>query len=58
VKKTVLIFGLSANPPTGAHGHAGIVRWAAQELRVDLPDDAHLLAQEAVPIDEVWVMPV
>src|SRR5947209_3022982 len=38
----VLLFGLSANPPTGFGGHAGIVRWAANESGYD----------------EVWVLPV
>ncbi len=41
--KKILLFGLSANPPTGLSGHAGIVRFAATEL----PD-----------VDEVWVLPV
>ncbi|MCK6549272.1 nicotinate-nicotinamide nucleotide adenylyltransferase [Myxococcota bacterium] len=27
----VILFGLSANPPTGAAGHVGIVRWAATQ---------------------------
>lgn len=27
----VVVFGLSANPPTGAAGHVGIVRWAATQ---------------------------
>jgi nicotinate-nucleotide adenylyltransferase len=39
----VLLFGLSANPPTGLSGHAGIVRWAATEAK---------------DVDEVWVLPV
>lgn len=58
-KKTVLLFGLSANPPTGMGGHAGIVSWGAQDLRVDLPNDEKpAQARERVGIDEVWVLPV
>lgn len=58
-KKTVLIFGLSANPPTGMGGHAGIVSWGAKDLRVDLPnDDEPKKAREQVAVDEVWVLPV
>jgi nicotinate (nicotinamide) nucleotide adenylyltransferase len=40
--RRVLLFGTSANPPTGMGGHAGIVAWAAAR------DD----------VDEVWVLPV
>lgn len=40
--RRVILFGLSANPPTGLGGHAGIVRWAATEAGAD----------------EVWVLPV
>ncbi len=59
VKKTVLLFGLSANPPTGMGGHAGIVAWGGQDLRVDLPNDEKPAeARERVGIDEVWVLPV
>lgn len=59
VKKTVLLFGLSANPPTGMGGHAGIVAWGGKDLRVDLPnDEAPAQARERVGIDEVWVLPV
>jgi nicotinate (nicotinamide) nucleotide adenylyltransferase len=38
----ILLFGTSANPPTGFGGHAGIVAWAAG--RAD--------------VDEIWVVPV
>lgn len=38
----VLLFGSSANPPTGQGGHAGLVSWAASHADVD----------------EVWVLPV
>lgn len=38
----VLLFGSSANPPTGKGGHAGLVSWAASHADVD----------------EVWVLPV
>jgi nicotinic acid mononucleotide adenylyltransferase len=59
VKKTVLIFGLSANPPTGMGGHAGIVAWGGKDLRVDLPnDESPEKSRERVGIDEVWVLPV
>ena len=44
----VLLFGSSANPPTGMHGHAGLVDWAA---KTELPE----LGGRA---DEVWVLPV
>lgn len=44
-----ILFGLSANPPTGLGGHAGIVRWAATKT-----DFAELDG----PVDEVWVLPV
>jgi nicotinic acid mononucleotide adenylyltransferase len=58
-KRTVMIFGSSANPPTGLGGHMGIVAWGARDARVDLADDAHPeRAREAVPMDEVWVLPV
>ena len=57
--RTVLLFGLSANPPTGMGGHAGIVNWGGKHLQVDVPNDEHPeLAKENVPMDEVWVMPV
>lgn len=42
MKRTVALFGLSADPPTGLGGHAGIVRWLAKQ-----PE-----------LDEVWVIPV
>lgn len=59
VKKTVLLFGLSANPPTGMGGHAGIVAWGGKDLRIDLPNDEKPAeARERVGIDEVWVLPV
>jgi nicotinate-nucleotide adenylyltransferase len=40
--RRVLLFGTSANPPTGMGGHAGMVSWAAAR------DD----------VDEIWVLPV
>ncbi len=46
----VALFGLSANPPTGMGGHAGIVSWAA--LRPDWPELG------GGPADQVWVLPV
>lgn len=42
MSRYVLLFGTSANPPTGMGGHAGIVTWAAKQPEVD----------------EVWVLPV
>ncbi len=45
-----MLFGLSANPPTGRTGHAGLVAWAASEARLDEWDGAGP--------DEVWVLPV
>ena len=57
-KKTVLLFGSSANPPTGHSGHAGIVSWGARH-KVDIANDEAMdQAREQVPIDEVWVLPV
>ncbi len=52
--RVVVLFGTSANPPTGAGGHAGLVSWAAtrQHLPDDLPDVG------GRPVDEVWVLPV
>ena len=47
--KRVMLFGLSANPPTGLGGHAGLVRWAAT---------ARLDAWDGAMPDEVWVLPV
>lgn len=46
-KRLVMLFGLSADPPTGLGGHAGMVRWAAQAQVVGLGR-----------VDEVWVLPV
>lgn len=46
----VILFGLSANPPTGLGGHAGLVRWAATEAQVSEWGDSRA--------DEVWVLPV
>lgn len=48
--KNIVLFGLSANPPTGEGGHAGIVRWAAQKAGFD--------AFDGQPADQVWVLPV
>lgn len=45
----VLLFGLSANPPTGMAGHAGLVRWAVHR-------DVH--PEMEGPLDALWVMPV
>ncbi len=45
-----VLFGLSANPPTGHGGHAGLVRWAAERTRC--PE------AQGAPVDEVWVIPV
>lgn len=58
-EKTVLIFGLSANPPTGFGGHAGIVSWAAHSLKLDVANDSEPeKALENIGVDEVWVLPV
>jgi nicotinate-nucleotide adenylyltransferase len=46
----VVLFGTSANPPTGEGGHAGLVRWAAT-----LPS---VPGAGGRPVDEVWVLPV
>ena len=56
---TVALFGLSANPPTGKGGHAGIVDWCASSMTVDSPNDSNPEeALEGLPVDEVWVLPV
>ena len=48
--KRVVVFGLSANPPTGLGGHAGLVGWAANRARLE--------AWGGEGPDEVWVLPV
>ncbi len=48
-KEHVLLFGLSADPPTGERGHLGLVRWAAE--RVQFPELSR-------PVDRIWVLPV
>ncbi len=48
--RNVLIFGLSANPPTGLGGHAGIVRWAATRTQLE--------AFKGQGVDQVWILPV
>lgn len=53
--KSVLIFGLSANPPTGRHGHAGIVQYLAslgkwEEIWVT-PVFKHMHAKNSALID-------
>ncbi|MEL6187572.1 MAG: nicotinate-nicotinamide nucleotide adenylyltransferase [Myxococcota bacterium] len=47
--KRVLLFGLSADPPTGEEGHLGLVRWAAR--RTTYPELGG-------PIDAMWILPV
>jgi nicotinate (nicotinamide) nucleotide adenylyltransferase len=49
-RRLVVLFGTSANPPTGAGGHAGLVRWAAGLRGVP--------GHEGRPVNEVWVLPV
>lgn len=48
--RSILLFGLSANPPTGWGGHAGIVRWAASGR-------TFVALSNRAPA-EVWVLPV
>lgn len=48
--RVVVLFGTSANPPTGLGGHAGMVRWAALEARIPELGGARP--------DQVWVLPV
>lgn len=48
--RTVILFGLSANPPTGMGGHAGIVQWAIEQ-----PSFSELNGR---PADEIWILPV
>lgn len=45
----MLLFGLSANPPTGMAGHAGLVSWAASR-------PVH--PEIGAPLDALWVLPV
>jgi nicotinate (nicotinamide) nucleotide adenylyltransferase len=47
--RRILLFGSSANPPTGAGGHLGLVRWAARR-------DAQ--PELGGPLDAIWVLPV
>ena len=47
--RRILLFGLSANPPTGEGGHRGLVRWVATR-------PAH--PELGGPIEAVWVLPV
>ncbi|MBK8013183.1 MAG: hypothetical protein IPK13_17730 [Deltaproteobacteria bacterium] len=49
-RRTVVLFGLSANPPTGMGGHAGIVQWAI--------DRASFSELGGRPADEIWILPV
>jgi nicotinic acid mononucleotide adenylyltransferase len=49
--RVVLLFGLSADPPTGMGGHAGLVSWGATSAKVSV--DGALRS-----VDEVWVLPV
>lgn len=48
--RRVLLFGLSANPPTGAQGHMGIL---AHCCRLPARDGSDTTA-----FDEVWLLPV
>ena len=48
--RSILLFGLSANPPTGSGGHAGIVGWAASGR-------TFAALSNRAPA-EVWVLPV
>ena len=47
--RPILLFGLSANPPTGEGGHEGIVRWAAR---------GGISAWSDRGLAEIWVLPV
>lgn len=47
-REHILLFGLSANPPTGEHGHLGLVRWAARRKWVTRHGE----------INGIWVVPV
>lgn len=48
-RSRILLFGSSANPPTGEQGHLGLVRWV-----VETADHAAL----GGPVDELWILPV
>lgn len=50
-KKRIVLFGLSANPPTGLGGHMGIIRYFS----------CMILIQNVLFValfDEVWILPV
>lgn len=49
MKRTILLYGTSANPPTDEGGHGALVRWAATRPR---------FPEIGGPIDAVWVLPV
>lgn len=48
--KRVVLFGSSANPPTGLGGHIGIVKYFAGKEKWD--------AWTVDLFDEVWILPV
>lgn len=48
-ERRVLLFGLSADPPTGDEGHLGILRWAVTR-------ESH--PELGGPVDAIWVLPV
>ena len=56
--RTVALFGLSADPPTGWGGHAGIVTWLARDLRLPRQHAGEKDPRYTAPPDQVWVLPV
>ena len=49
VSERILLFGLSADPPTGERGHLGLVKWASQR---------RMYPELGGAIDRIWVVPV
>jgi len=49
-KKQILLFGLSANPPSGNGGHQSITEYFAQNLQKNEKDNREF--------NEIWILPV
>lgn len=50
--RAIALFGLSADPPTGFSGHAGIMLWCANHMSIAETASGYR------GVDAVWVMPV
>jgi len=60
-KRTVVLFGLSADPPTGQGGHQSIVSWAATKLSFTqhaCVNQTLINFQRDIPINAIWILPV